>query len=122
VEKIVADRYAPSQVLADAQSGFSTALRLGQTIPRDVQSVLRMLRRGQLKIQLNHEGLSHLASVTDAASNRITFGVITGSLIIGSSLLITTDASARGLGLLGYIIAGLLGLGLVVSILRSKNY
>ncbi|MBI5091582.1 MAG: AarF/ABC1/UbiB kinase family protein [Candidatus Hydrogenedentes bacterium] len=122
VERIVAARYAPAQLMLEAQSNLSTVLRLGQTIPRDVQSVLRMLRRGQLKIQLNHEGLNHLASVTDAASNRIAFGVITGSLIIGSSLLITTNASARSLGMIGYIIAGLLGLGLVISILRSKNY
>ena len=47
--------------------------------------------------------------------------VITGSIIIGSSLLVAANVGARGLGLAGYLVAGVLGLALVISIIRSRN-
>jgi len=65
--------------------------------------------------------LNQVAAVTDRASNRVTFGVITGAIIVGSSLLIAAD-KAPTLGLAGYSIAAIFGFGLLVSILRSRNY
>ncbi len=122
VERIVLERYAPGLLMQEARNNLGLLMRLGREIPTDVRNVLRMLRRGKFKVQVNHEGLSHFAGVTDRASNRITFGLITGSIIVGSSLLITTGEGARTLGMAGYIVAGVLGLGLVISILRSRNF
>jgi ubiquinone biosynthesis protein len=96
-------------------------VRMGRQMPGDLSHLLRMLRAGKLKIQLNHEGLTHLAAAMDRASNRVTVGLITGAVIVGSSLLLGADIGARTLGLSGFIFAGILGLSLVVSILRSRN-
>jgi len=122
VDKLLLARYSPAHLLADARDIVSGLMRLTRKLPADVEQVLRMLRLGKLKIQLNHEGLSHLSKVTDVASNRIAIGVILGSLIIGSSHLITVGGGAYRLGLAGYIVAGLLGMSLVISIIRSKKY
>jgi len=121
VEDILRQRYSPFQVMSDAQHNFADMMRLGRQLPAEIQQLFRMLRRGRMKIQLNHEKLQNLAAVLDTASNRVTFGVITGSIIIGSSLLMTTDIGARDLGLAGYIIAGVLGVSLLISIIRSKK-
>ncbi|MFP4192996.1 MAG: hypothetical protein ACLFU6_13115, partial [Candidatus Hydrogenedentota bacterium] len=83
---------------------------------------LGMLRRGRLRIQLNHEGLDRLANVTDRASNRLTFSVIAGSIIVGSSMLLAADIGLYPIGLAGYSVAGLLGVALLISILRSRNF
>jgi len=122
VERLVAARYSPLRVMMDAHESMVALLKLGRDLPGDLQRLLRMLRNGQLRMQVNHEGLEHLSAVTDRASNRIAFGVITGALIIGSSVLMTTGAAARNVGLAGYVIAGVLGLALAISILRSRNY
>jgi ubiquinone biosynthesis protein len=122
VEKIVIQRFSPAQLAREARQNMVLLMRLGRQMPTDLANLMRLLRRGKLKIQLNHEGLSHLASALDRASNRVTVGLVTGSIIVGSSLLLAADIGARTLGLGGFIFAGLLGLTLVISILRSRDF
>ncbi len=122
IDEIIANRYKPFQILDDIRSDLSSFARLANQFPEDILQLSRMLRMGQLKIQLNHEKLNHLAEVTDRASNRLTVGVITGAVIVGSSLLISAKVGPHNLGLAGYLIAAVLGLALVISILRSRVY
>ena len=58
--------------------------------------------------------------------NRLGFAVIIGSIIVGSSWVISTGSTVLllgvplwVLGVAGYLVAGVMGLGLVVAILRS---
>lgn len=122
VERIVTQRFSPAQLAREARKNMVLFMRLGREMPTDISNLMRMLRRGKLKIQLNHEGLSHLAAAIDRASNRVTVGLVTGSIIVGSSLLLAADIGARTLGLGGFIFAGLLGITLVISILRSRDF
>lgn len=122
VENIVVARFSPQHLAHEGQQGLATLLRVGREIPGDVQQLIRTVRRGKLKVQLDHDGLDHLSNVTDRATNRIAFSVIAGSLIVGSSLLIASDVGAKSIGYGGFTIAGALGIVLLISILRSKNY
>lgn len=121
IQDIVATRYAPMQLWRDLRQNLHLFMRLGRDIPSNIHNLLRMLRRGNLHVRLAHEGLKEFATVTDRASNRITFGLITGALIVGSSMLVASGRAGQNLGLAGYIIAGVLGLMLLFSILRSRN-
>lgn len=114
-------QYTPRALKRELQHNLEAAVRLARNLPADVQSLLRMLRRGRIEIQLNHERLNEIVNITDRASNRIAFAVVCGSLIVGSSWLLSTDAASR-LGLVGYVVAGFLGVALALSILRSKRY
>jgi ubiquinone biosynthesis protein len=122
VERMLKSRFEPKHVLRSIQDDALTAIRILREVPLELQDLLRLFRRGKMSFQVTHEGLDNLSTVLDRASNRVAFGIITGSLIVGSSMLISTDAPTRNIGMVGYIIAGFLGLGLIVSILRSKNY
>jgi ubiquinone biosynthesis protein len=124
VERVVKDRYSPDALMEQGQHSLIALLRAGSEMPHDLRELVRQLRHGRLNIQLNHRGLERLAAVTDRASNRIAFSVITAALIVGSSLLMATggDGSGHKLGLVGYTIAGVFGVMLLVSILRSRNY
>ncbi len=122
VERILLSRLDPRQLAGDLEHQAADLLRLARELPDEVRTLSRLLRQGKLRLQLGHEKLGHLATVTDRASNRIAFAVISGSLIIGSSLLMTSQAAAPRLGLTGFVAAALLGLGLLVSILRSRDY
>ena len=122
IERIITRRFTPSHLLRESRHDLVGLLQLTRELPGDVRQLARMLRRGQIKIQLHHEKLDNVSAVADRASNRVTFGVITGAIIVGSSLLIASDTGAKTLGLVGYIIAGLLGLAILISILRSKNF
>jgi len=60
------------------------------------------------------------------ASSRLTTGIITGAIIMGSSMIITTGIGPHifgfpALGVIGYIMSVLLGIWLIITILRTKK-
>jgi ubiquinone biosynthesis protein len=60
------------------------------------------------------------------SSNRISASLIIAALIVGSSLILQQGigplvSNISILGIIGYILAGILGLGLLVAILRSSR-
>jgi ubiquinone biosynthesis protein len=120
-ERIILSRLKPGELFNEATYNIAAMARFLRELPGDLQQVFRALRRGKMRVQITHEGLSNFAAVTDRASNRLSFAIITGAIIIASGWLITSEALPRYLGGTGFVIAGLLGLGLVVSIIRSRN-
>jgi ubiquinone biosynthesis protein len=60
----------------------------------------------------------------DKVSNRIAFSLIIAALVISSSIIMQTDKGPLflgfpALGIIGFLIASVLGLGLAIAILRS---
>ena len=122
IEQVVLDRLAPPGMLEGAQYDLPALARMVREAPGDAFGLLRKLRRGRFRVTVTAEGLLHLSNALDRASNRVAFATIMGGLIIGSSILMSAELAPRGIGLVGFSIAGVLGLGLAVSILRSRNY
>ncbi|NOR50318.1 MAG: phosphotransferase [Desulfuromonadales bacterium] len=124
VNRLVLERYNPKNVATQAGRIVQAYSSLAKSLPNDIKELLNRINRNQFKIDLEHRGLDKLATDLDRSSNRVSFAVIIGSLIVGSSLVMQIDKgpmlfSFPVLGLLGYSIAGLLGLWLAVGILRS---
>ena len=94
-------------------------------LPRDLRDLSRRALRGQLQVTLEHRRLEALISEIDHASNRLAFAITIAALIVGSSLVIKMEAGPTVLGglsvfgLLGYVVAGFMGLWLIVAIMRS---
>ncbi|MFQ5651111.1 MAG: ABC1 kinase family protein [bacterium] len=100
---------------------FYELLRVG---PREIELLLRKLKRGQFAIELQDRGLQNLMLEIDRSSNRVAFSLIIAALIVGSSLILALEAGPvlwgyPLFGLLGFLFAGLLGMWLVIAILRS---
>ena len=75
-------------------------------------------------MRMEHRGLEPLILGINRSSNRIAFSFIIASLIIGSSLIITASTGPfiyglPFLGLLGYTIAAILFLWLLILIRRA---
>ena len=107
-----------------------TARRLAQgdtyaEYPRQIHNLLNELKDGEVEVVFRHRGLDELISKVDVLANRLVFAFLIAALIIGSSLLgIFSEAGVRILGvsifgLLGFVVAALLGLALLVGIVRS---
>jgi len=103
-----------------AQSGDAYA-----EYPRQVHDLLNELKDGEIEVVFRHRGIDDLISRVDIFANRLVFALLIGALIIGSSLLgIFGESNVRLLGvnifgLVGFVIAALLGLALLVGIIRS---
>jgi len=121
VENLILSRYKPAQLLKEIQLHASGYLRLSRQAPADIAHLLRQLRSGKTKIHLHHEHLDQLASTIDRSSKRNAVAVVTAALIVGSSLLISTESPLAKLGIFGFITAGLLGIFLIISILWGKE-
>ncbi|MBN2053532.1 AarF/ABC1/UbiB kinase family protein [bacterium] len=121
---IIQERLNPRRLAAEAYRtarDFNDFLKL---LPRQLGSMLKKLNSGTLRIEFLHEGLEDLLGEIDRASNRITFGLLITGLVVGSSLVMSTEKGPSLLGypafgVVGYGIAGILGVWLLISILRS---
>jgi len=125
--EITRERLEPSHI---AREQFDLAREIWSLIsraPDDLEQIVRQVRSGKFKIQLNHRGMEDLLQEQDRLSNRISFSIITGAIVVGSSILFSTGVGPKlygmpVLGLIGYVMAGGLGLWLLVDILRKGRF
>lgn len=119
----------PAEELAGAMEDLALALRSSARGSMDATQysgeALKMLTRGQLKVNTEVLGseapLSHLGKIV----NRLTIGIIIAGLFIGSSMLSLSSMEPRLLGVpvlafFGYLGAAILSLWVVVDIARKR--
>lgn len=97
-----------------------------QMLPETTQRILKRIEQEDLQINFHHTGTEQLEETFNASMNRLTIAVILGSLVIGSSLIITTGVGPLlwgfpAIGILGFLVSGILGMYIVVSILRNHH-
>ena len=98
-----------------------------QDLPFELRRLVRRLEHDSLAINLHHRGLEEHNEAVKTAANRIALGVIVGSLIVGSSLIITTGIEPHllgypALGIIGFLISAVLGLWVIVDIIRRGRH
>ena len=123
VRRLKMDRLRPRRMLRDALDTGGELLQLGREIPGGVRDLLRLSKSGRLKIGFEHRGLDPMLESHDRIANRLSFSIVVGALIVGSSLIVVSRVPPTWheipvIGLVGYLAAGGLGLLLLLSILR----
>jgi len=126
VEELLKRRYSARRVVSDVSAALWDMVRLGRSLPADVRELVGSFKHDGFKIALRPEDIHRLTDAQERSSNRVTFGMIIGSLIIGSSLLMQLSRGPNFLGfpligLVGYLIAGVLGLGMILSMWWSRR-
>ncbi len=127
IEKVIADRYSPQAILARGRKSLRDMAGIISGLPRDLSHLLREARRGKMRIDLDMKRLDHFGHQLDRASNRLTMGILTASLVIGSSIIMTVQGGPTlfGLplfGLLGFFIAFINSVWIIFSIWRSGKH
>jgi ubiquinone biosynthesis protein len=127
VDRIIQQRYTPQALLARGRKSARETLEVLAGLPRDLRHLLRDMRRGRVKIELDLKRLDQFGHQLDRASNRLTMGILTASLVVGSSIIMTVKGGPQlfGLplfGLLGFLIAFLNSLWIIFSIWRSGKH
>jgi len=97
-----------------------------QSLPDELRRILKKIEKDSLKVNLQHKGLEELDYTISDASNKITLGIIIGCLIVGSSLVITTDIPPLLFGIpvigwIGYVISMILGIWVAFDIIRGSR-
>ncbi|MGA0198958.1 MAG: AarF/ABC1/UbiB kinase family protein, partial [Prochlorotrichaceae cyanobacterium] len=115
-EQLVGDAPLPAllRTLLDIKS-------LGLRSPRQVELLLDRLSSETLRWNLKVQDFDRFRQTIEASGNRLAFSIITGSLILGASLLYSpTQGSQLGWFSIGlFLIASLLSFWLIGSMLLS---
>jgi len=127
VERVIQQRYTPQALLARGRKSVRETLEVLADVPRDLRHLLRDMRRGRVKVDLDLKRLDQFGHQLDRASNRLTMGILTASLVVGSSIIMTVQGGPQlfGLpffGLLGFLIAFFNSLWIIFSIWRSGKH
>jgi ubiquinone biosynthesis protein len=123
-ERLWKEEHSPAALGRRVVRDLHESVEALREIPRHVEAIGRKIREGRLEIRFVHRNLDHFVKEMDRSSNRIAFALIIAALIVGSSLIIqggrgTTAYGYPMLGLAGFLVAGLFGIGLAIGIVRS---
>ena len=124
--ELMKERRDPSRLLSGAKHSFVQGLQYLQGLPEELRRILKKVEKDSLRVNLQHKGLDKLDYTISDASNKITLGIIIGCLIVGSSLVITTDIppllfDIPVIGWIGYVMSMVLGVWVVIDIFRGNR-
>ncbi|MCP4605275.1 MAG: AarF/ABC1/UbiB kinase family protein [Proteobacteria bacterium] len=123
-QKLLRRRYSPFRQAREFRSAAIDFMYLAKDLPHETRTIIRQLREGRVRIEFEHVGLEPMRNTLDRISNRLAISIILSALLIGSSVLVLSEvpplvSDIPIIGLAGYIIAGVLGIWLTISMLRS---
>jgi len=126
MRKVRLGRLRPERIAEEISLTGSAYVHLLRELPEDLRTILTQLRNGRMRLEFEHRGLKSLGTTLDQVSNRISFAIVLAALIVGSSLIVLSDIpphwhSIPVIGLLGFLVAGIMGFWLLLSIIRHSR-
>lgn len=124
VRRLHLKRFNPRRIVENMADSGSEFYHLLQEVPGEIRDILKMIKRGTIKMEFEHRGLKPMLATHDRISNRLVFAIVLASLIIGSALIVLSDVPPKWhdipvIGLIGFLFAGVMGFWLLILILRS---
>ena len=123
---IVADafkeRSSPEHILRKGRMHLQTLLQAADELPQNLFRLSRRLQKGQMGITLDFKRFDQISHQIDRAANRLTMGIVTAALIIGSSIVMSIETGPKFIGFIGYLLAFANSLWIIWSIWRSGKH
>ncbi|MBI5027023.1 MAG: AarF/ABC1/UbiB kinase family protein [Nitrospirae bacterium] len=122
--KIARRRISPAKLLEKARKNLTELGDFLVSTPKNMKVLMRKAMKDNLHLKITPIGFEKLIKDLDRSSNRIAFSVIVGAIIVGSSLLIQSGVGEKifglpAIGAIGFAIAFVLGIWLLISIIKS---
>jgi ubiquinone biosynthesis protein len=117
--KAMQRRFSPKKLMQRAQRTIRDWDRLLNMLPRELSDILDRIKRGTFDVHLEHRRL-------DTTINRLVLGILTAALFMGSAQLWSRAAppvvgGISVFGAIGYAVATLLGIRLLLAIKGSGD-
>lgn len=122
--KFMRSRFAPGKLLSKARKNIDDIVDFINTLPKQLRIVLRKAIRDELHFKFTLIGLDRFIRDIDRSSNRLSFSIVIAAIIVSSAIIIHSGAGRHlfgfpALGIIGFVMAFILGIGLIIAILRS---
>ena len=111
----------------EGKQTLSDLLGVVTSIPRDLARLMKDARQGRMRVDLDLKRLDRFGDRLDRSLDRATMGIMTASLVVGSSIVMTVEGGPRVFGvslltycgLVGYLVAFANSLWIIFSMWRS---
>ena len=126
LQRILRARLQPDVLIKRGWRSGLRAIRLLSSLPDDVRGLINSMRRGGVQIKIDVGRLDHFGHQIDRAVSRLTIGIVTAALIIGTSIISATSNTPTVMGLpplgfIGFLASAVSGVWLLISIWRGRK-
>jgi len=126
VRKIRMRHMNPLRLMAKMIDPIEDMFRALGDIPLSIENILEKTRKGNLKIEFEHMGLEPLLRTLERISDHIAYSIVLASLIIGSSLIVLSKIpphykNVPVIGIIGFVISGLIGFRILLFPHHTKK-
>jgi ubiquinone biosynthesis protein len=124
VSRLIRRQRDPRRQISAALKNISEFQGIFSSFSRQSHAFIKKLARDDVHVNIRHEELDRFIRDVDKSSNRLSFSILTAAIIIASSIIIHSGLGQKifgfpMIGVLGYIIAAILGFWLMIGILKS---
>jgi ubiquinone biosynthesis protein len=118
-------RLRPRRLLRHWLEFGDEAAGLARDLPLEIRRLLAQIKEGRASFHVHHEGLEDLMNTLERIVNRLAFALVLASLIISSAVVLHArvpplwgHGQVSAIGVVGYLLAGLMGFWLLIAMLR----
>lgn len=122
LESIKKDKFNSKKIVEKTYSSAHTMIEEISELPKMLSNILYKVSNDKTTINMNHEGLSKFRKELNSVSNKLSLSLIISAIIIGSSTIVQAKTGPQilgmsAIGLIGFLLAGIMGIILIVSII-----
>lgn len=121
------DTVKPKRLMSKATEGYIDIEHVTEKLPDSINNFFDVFEDGRMNMVLEYDDLEKLNNIISRIVNELVLAIITAALLIGSSLIMQTDAPIEIfgysiLGFLGFSFSAITGVILIILIIRRGNY
>jgi ubiquinone biosynthesis protein len=110
---VMRQKFSPTRTIDFIKDNIFEVEHLMKILPQGLSKILYRIEEGKINIEVEHKDLERI-------SNKLSTALIIAALLIGSAIIMQTEKGVY-LGIIGFIIAMILGIGMVLSILKYRE-
>ena len=124
VETLIRERYSQKRIGPKVLATAEDYGELLQSIPGDYYRLVDVLSNNRQNVSLDENSIRSVRRTVLQATSALVFAIVLGSLPLGSAVIVHSKVpplwhGVSVIGIIGFVAAGIVGLGLVVKILRT---
>ena len=123
LERLAWRRFGPLGWLKDLRRTAADIESMARDLPADLRQASEWLKKGEIKLQIDHEELRQIARNLSRSNNQLAAAIVLAAIIIGASLLVVAAPTALhsvvpAIGVAAFVAAGAIGVYLLITALR----
>ena len=124
--RLIKERYSPRAIMRRIRTASNSYIRVIESFPNDISSILRKIRKNDLKFDFELRSMEELIETAETATDNVAHAVLISAIIVSSAILVHAAPEGKWgflmvVGLLGFLIATVMAFGLIMGSWRHRR-